>query len=151
MKKILLSITICSLFISCSKSGGSDTNAIAGTAGNPRFNLQFTNPQNVDLDLHVLTPNGTEIYYSNPIGQGGQLDVDCQCAGCASGPNENIYWVNGTAPHGTYQFWAQYYQSCSGAPASSNFTLRILNMNTVIHTYTGTLSSGKSQIYTFTY
>ena len=36
---------------------------LVGQPGNPRFNLQFTNEANVDMDLHVIDPNGTEIYY----------------------------------------------------------------------------------------
>ena len=127
-------------------------NTIKGTPGNPRFNLQFTNENNVDLDLHVLTPDGTEIYYDNPSGQGGTLDLDCLCGDCANGPNENIYWVEGTAPKGTYKFWVEYYEACNGDNASSNFTLRRIENSSVKEEYTGTMSSeGKSTVYTFNY
>lgn len=129
-----------------------DTPVIKGTPGDPRFNLVFDNEQNVDLDLHVLTPNGREIYYSNKNADGGSLDVDCLCSNCPNGPNENIYWVPGTAPHGTYKFWVEYYDDCGVAGAASNFTLRRVVNSEVKETYTGTLSSqGKSAIYTYTY
>ena len=115
---------------------------LAGTPGNPRFNLQFTNEENVDLDLYVKTPNGTIIYWNNSSGQGGELDVDCNCFGCSTGPNENIYWVPGTAPTGTYQFWVKYFDKCgTGSNATSDYTLRVINGNNVLESYTGTLSA----------
>ena len=117
---------------------------LVGQDGNPRFNLSFTNSQNVDLDLYVKAPNGTVIYYSNPTGAGGTLDVDCLCDGCPQGPNENIFWQNGSAPSGEYRYWVKYYGSCDGGNASSNYTLRVIKNGEVITTKTGTLSSGQS-------
>lgn len=156
-KLILLTSTFClAIFLvvlqtSCKKKENND-NPIKGTPGNPRFNLQFNNETGVDLDLHVLTPNGTEIYYSNPTGQGGTLDVDCLCGDCPNGPNENIYWVEGTAPRGTYKFWVEYYEGCSGSGGTSTFTLRRIENSTVKEEYTGTMSTeGKSTVYSFTY
>lgn len=112
---------------------------IAGTPGNPRFNLQFTNQSQVDLDLYVRTPNSFTISYVNPAEDGGQLDVDCRCSACPNGPNENIFWQDGTAPRGTYTFWVQYYETCSGgANASSKFTLRRMKNSSIEEEYTGT-------------
>lgn len=126
---------------------------IKGTPGNPRFNLQFTNSAKADLDIHVITPNGTEISYFNPAGQGGKLDLDCLCGDCVNGPNENIYWTPGTAPSGNYKVWVEYYGSCNNAVNASNYTLRVMNNSTVTNTYTGTLTNPdqKSQVYTFHY
>ena len=127
---------------------------LAGAPGNPRFNLQFTNPDKVDLDLYVKTPAGTTIYYGRKSANGGTLDVDCLCTNCPNGPNENIYWVPGTAPTGQYEFWVEYYSSCGGSSgATSDFTLRVVNNNTIVQTYTGTLSSSirSSTRYTRTY
>lgn len=126
---------------------------IKGTPGNPRFNLQFTNSAKVDLDIHVLTPNGTEIYYYRPTGQKGQLDLDCLCGDCKNGPNENVFWTPGTAPSGTYKVWVEYYDSCDGGQNSSNYTLRIMNNSNVLNTYTGTLNQGtkKSPVYTLNF
>ncbi len=36
--------------------------------------LTWTNT--ADVDLHVFEPGGTEVYYSNPVGTNGALDVD---------------------------------------------------------------------------
>lgn len=128
-------------------SGGT----LAGNPGNPRFNLQFTNGNNVDLDLHVRTPNNSEIYYANPSAQSGSLDVDCICGSCGTTGNENIFWTNGTAPSGTYKVWVYYYGDCGNSSATSTYTLRVLQNSTVVATYTGTLSASNrtSNVYTF--
>ena len=155
----LLALTLLSLAGTAALSGCSDKKEeaapqLAGTPGNPRFNLQFTNDEEVDLDLYVKTPNGAVIYYGNREEQGGELDVDCRCSACPNGPNENIYWVPGTAPSGTYQFYVKYYSSCGGASSpSSTFTLRVVNNNTILKTYTGTLDANnrQSQTYSHTY
>lgn len=124
---------------------------LSGNPGNPRFNLQFSNGANVDLDLHVLTPNNSEIYYGNSTAQNGSLDVDCICGNCGTTGNENIFWTDGTAPSGTYKAWVYYYGDCGSSTATSNYTLRVMQNNTVIATYTGTLSASNrtSAMYTF--
>jgi len=138
---LLLTIT----FISCSKSDDSKekdgkTKELVGQDGNPRFNLQFTNPENVDLDLYVQTPSGAVIFYGNLSADAGTLDVDCLCDDCPQGPNENIFWENGTAPSGTYKFWIDYFGACAEDGASSDFTLRVVRNGRVLQTKTGTLS-----------
>ncbi len=157
MKKITIALAASTLVvmlsfnISCKKKKDEQPE-IKGKPGNPRFNLQFTNEQNVDLDLHVLTPNGYEIYYGNKQADKGQLDVDCLCGDCPNGPNENIYWEVGTAPSGEYKFWVEYYDDC-GSGGISDFTLRLMKNSEILQTYTGTLSANgsKSQIYTFNF
>lgn len=152
---ILLGLLTLSIgHFSCEKENTEeDIGQIQGTPGNPRFNLQFTNKDAVDLDIHVITPDGSEIYYSFPTGQKGMLDIDCLCDDCPNGANENVYWVPGTAPSGIYKVWVEYYGSCNDTNSSSNYTLRIMNNSSVISTYTGTLNmpDQKSQVYTFTY
>jgi len=130
-------------------AGGGGT--LAGNPGNPRFNLQFTNGNNVDLDLHVRTPNNSEIYYANTSAQSGSLDVDCICGSCGATGNENIFWTNGTAPSGTYKVWVYYYGDCGNSSATSTYTLRVMQNSTVVATYTGTLSASNrtSAVYTF--
>lgn len=130
-------------------TGGGGT--LAGNPGNPRFNLQFTNGNNVDLDLHVRTPNNSEIYYANTTAQSGSLDVDCICGSCGATGNENIFWTNGTAPSGTYKVWVYYYGDCGNSSATSTYTLRVMQNSTVVATYTGTLSASNrtSAVYTF--
>ena len=68
-----------------------------------------------DLDLHVIDPNGEEIWFAHPeSSSGGILDVDANgaCEG-ASRPVENIYWPTGDAPPGTYSVVVVYFQTCA--------------------------------------
>lgn len=115
--------------------------SLVGGDGELRFNLQFTNEELVDLDLHVWTPLSEEIYYAeSEDSSGGALDVDCFCNNCEQGPNENIFWPYGTTPpSGTYRVWVEYYGSCDFSDTESTYTLRILEAGTVVETYTGTL------------
>lgn len=150
-KKVLLVVFALALAVSCSKKDdetSDDEIELVGEDGDPRFNLKFTNEENVDLDLYVKTPNGTVISYLNSSANGGKLDVDCLCDDCPQGPSENIFWEMGTAPSGQYEYWVEYYGSCTGVSASSNFTIRVTRNGTVLSTNTGTLNSGKSTTWT---
>ena len=125
---------------------------LEGNPGNPRFNLQFDNEQNVDLDLYVRTPLGDVIFYGSPFSATsmGQLDVDCLCGSCPNGPNENIFFpLDGSSPKGTYEYWVDYYSACNAGGAESNYTLRLLRVNTVLRTHRGSLTSGESEIFTY--
>ena len=67
-----------------------------------------------DVDLHVVDPQGTEIYWSNRQSpSGGELDLDSN-AGCSIDGvrNENITWGVGAAPQGTYTVRLDYWSSC---------------------------------------
>lgn len=119
---------------------------LVGNTGNPRFNLQFTNPDNVDLDLYVKDPNGEVIYYNNKTAylSQGQLDVDCLCDKCPQGPNENIFWpLNMQSPTGKYEFWINYYGFCRQAGEPSSYTVRVTNdskpKDPILFTATGAL------------
>lgn len=151
----MLAMLLTFTFNSCSgddDSGndGETMDELVGQDGNPRFNLQFTNSENVDLDLYVQTPSGAILYYGNQTADAGTLDVDCLCGDCPQGPNENIYWENGTAPSGTYKFWVDYFGACEQDGASSNFTLRVVRNGVVLQTKTGTMNTeGTTEQWTF--
>jgi hypothetical protein len=88
--------------------------------GNP--NAQACSTDNgasggVDIDLHVIEPDGTHVYFANQTGTTAQLDVDNQVA---LGP-ENIFVPPGGAAAGTYQVYVVYY--CGQIPTEA--TIRI--------------------------
>lgn len=126
---------------------------IKGMAGIPRFNLQYTYGEFNDVDLYVKTPDGSVVCYSNATAQKGAMDIDCFCGDCLSGANENIYWDAGTAPRGTYQVWASYFDPCLGTTGTANYIIRIMKEQVVLHRYEGVVSTGnrKSPVYTFVY
>jgi hypothetical protein len=80
-----------------------------------------------DVDLHVVDPGGSEIYWSDRQSpSGGQLDLDSNAACSIDGVrNENITWAVGTAPAGTYTVRLDYWSSCN--VPETNYTVLINN------------------------
>lgn len=112
-------------------------------SGDLQFSLTW-NTQN-DVDLHVIEPNGNEIYYGNSVSvaTGGELDVDNTYG---YGP-ENIYWTS-TVPSGTYTVFVENYDG----EFAASYTLTVTRLG-VPTTYTGTLpatSGAESTRYTVT-
>lgn len=113
-----------------------------------------------DVDLHLIEPNGEEIYYGNDVSaSGGTLDLDSN-AGCYidGKKNENITWPSGTTPpRGTYTVKVDYWSACSVAKTNYVVTVRVTGQTTRTYTgsFTGTGDSGGSgsgtTIATFTY
>jgi hypothetical protein len=67
-----------------------------------------------DLDLFVTEPDGTRIFYGDPLSEsGGQLDLDSNAA-CQEpfNQNENIFWPPGTAVSGDYRVQIYLYAPC---------------------------------------
>ena len=92
-----------------------------------------------DVDLHVVGPDGEEIFYGNRNSDsGGELDLDSN-AGCDIDGvrNENITWPVGTAPRGTYTVRVNYWSSCD--VSETNYTVRINNGGSV-QLFTGTFT-----------
>jgi hypothetical protein len=104
-----------------------------------------------DEDLHVIEPNGAEIWYSQPgpTATGGQLDQDDNVGICGvdlrPGGAENIYWPAGSTPdNGTYTVRIVQFNGC-GTPSQWRAEVRVNGHLT--HTETGT-ATGE---FTFTY
>lgn len=98
--------------------------------GDVQITLKWDNI--ADLDLHVIDPNGEEIYWDNQYSSSnGVLDVD-DIDG--EGP-ENIYWPEHEAPSGNYEVYVRmfpwdeseyiYYTGNSYYPNSSNYTVMV--------------------------
>jgi len=81
-----------------------------------------------DLDLYVVEPTGTVVYYGrDDSGAGGHLDLDANAA-CSNnmGVNaEHIYWGQYAAPAGSYVVRVAHFESCiHGAPVDYRVTVR---------------------------
>lgn len=81
-------------------AGGNVTNTAL------RFSLAWFNFD--DLDLHVVEPNGSHIYFGNKRGRYGELDVDMNAGhGATREPVENVSFVH--APDGRYRIVVDQY------------------------------------------
>ncbi len=87
----------------------------AGT-GLLQISMSWNQPN--DVDLHLIEPNGEEIYYGSSIsGNGGQLDVDSNAA-CSLDNinNENIFYEDNssvTIEEGEYEVLINLWSNCS--------------------------------------
>ena len=102
-----------------------------------------------DLDLHMITPDGSEISYSNRNAQGGELDVDANVGGrTMDNPIENIYFTN--PEPGTYTVFIIDYSDRSDGP--TDYIVRV-TVGDQSQTFTGTIDGSGTQvdIITFVY
>ena len=124
--------------------------------GDVQITLQWDSE--ADLDLHVVEPDGTEIYYGahgpsdSPSSTGGQLDVDANalCGNPEGFPGgvENVFWPPGDAPSGDYQISVVGFDVSCGA---GDFTLTVRAAGQDEQTYSGTVGEDEqSQIFTLT-
>lgn len=130
--------------------GGTESvNNVNVKVGNPQFTLIWDSP--VDLDLHVLEPGGSHLYWQSRVGaQGGELDVD-DVDGL--GP-ENIYWGGGldqgNGPPGEYKWYVHYYGAAGGVAMPTKWKVRIKH-NGRYDVYEGRFTSfgQRSKTYSF--
>ncbi|MDE6120648.1 MAG: hypothetical protein K2F63_02545 [Muribaculaceae bacterium] len=106
-----------------------------GNDGDIKITLLWDFPG--DVDLHVVQPNGTELYYSNmrDPSTGGELDVDNRSGG--RGSAENIYWLN--PPEGRYNVAVVMYSINEAAPYGGLAKV-VVKANGNTSTYTVNLS-----------
>ena len=97
---------------------------VVGFTGDVQVSVSWDAPS--DVDLHVVEPNGNDIYYGNPSSStGGQLDVDSNAACSIDGRQiENVRW-GGQAPGGTYTVRVDYWDACG--VARTNFLVTVKN------------------------
>ena len=112
-----------------------------GESGNLKITLLWNFEG--DIDLHVLQPNGKEIYYDRKTDEstGGALDVDNQDGG--NGSAENIYWEE--PPKGEYTVSLVYYKESksTGVAGSGTCKIVVFQEGKEPETYTSNLSRVK--------
>ena len=81
-----------------------------------------------DLDLHVVCPDGNEIYFGRRAACGGELDVDMNVpTRMSEEPVENVFWPEGAAPPGVYQVIVNNYNTRNEGALPTPFRVRIIN------------------------
>jgi Ca-activated chloride channel family protein len=110
----------------------------AAKTGDVRVSLIWDNRN--DLDLHVVSPSGEEIYYGHKRSfDGGELDVDMNVRGETTKPVENIYWPKGGAPSGRYRVFVQNYRYHERRGGVTDFKVELWVNNEVSH-FEGSIS-----------
>lgn len=124
--------------------GGETINGVDVKVGDPQWTLIWDS--RADIDIHVVEPGGSEIYWENRNGgQGGELDVDDVDG---FGP-ENVNYVQGKGPPGNYTWWVYYYGGLGGIAQHTRWKVRVKHAGQV-KVYEGKFSAigDKSRIYT---
>ncbi|MDJ0925591.1 MAG: protein kinase [Acidimicrobiia bacterium] len=117
------------------------TTIVLGT-GDVQATLRWTG--DADLDLHVIDPDGTEIFFDNARSpSGGTLDVDMvpDCGASSSVNVENVFWPEGGSIPGEYQAFVVHYDGSCGDPGTYELELKI--DGEVVADGTGTLAVGE--------
>jgi hypothetical protein len=125
-------------------NGTENVGGVGVKVGDPQFTLIWDSQ--ADIDLHVVEPGGSEIYWEHPhANQGGELDVD-DIDGF--GP-ENVYWVQGQGPPGDYRWYVHYYGGLGGRSVPTGWKVRIKH-NGQVTVVTGKLNSvgARSKLHT---
>ena len=95
-----------------------------------------------DVDLHVVDPNGFEIYYGDEVSpEGGELDLDSN-AGCDpidGVNNENIVWPIGKALAGMYTVRVDNYDNCTSMAA--NYVVTVQKKGQTPQTFMGSFAA----------
>jgi hypothetical protein len=114
----------------CGRACSAGQACAAGTCvgqGALRFTLTWSTPG--DMDLHVMPPCGTEIYFGRTSACGGTLDVDDTSQ---RGP-ENIFWPTSFTP-GRYYVCPEAY---TPAVANATWTLVVIRGGVEVARRTG--------------
>lgn len=114
-------------------------NGQAQTSDDFQVSMNWIHP--IDLDLHVRTPSGEEIYYGNRSVDGGTLDLDSNPACNIDGiNNENVTWTTEKPPCGTYEVVVSVWSACN-VTGPFPYTVTIVQGGRT-STYPGSISGG---------
>lgn len=98
-----------------------------------------------DVDLHVIDPNGAEIYYGQTTSpSGGELDLDSNAA-CSRNSdntfksNENVVWPTGSGIPGTYTVRLDYWSGC-GMAVPTQYVVTVATAGGTPQIFTGSFT-----------
>lgn len=119
--------------------------------GDVQISLAWNNGN--DLDLHVETPSGTKIWYSQRQSLcGGELDVDMNAEGPdTQRPVENVYWPTRGLPTGKFRVLVHHFANHGGPdPTRFQVTIKIKGRS---QSFSGSLRHGDSlkMVHEFTF
>jgi hypothetical protein len=107
-----------------------------------------------DFDLHVISPDGQEIFWNNRAAGGGELDVDQCVNACGTGPHvENVYFANEPSD-GTYEIYVLNYSGAGMAPRAGGPFRIEMAAGDQLATVTGSLEAevgAESERFTLTW
>ncbi|MBP5180931.1 MAG: hypothetical protein J6127_06565, partial [Clostridiales bacterium] len=121
-------------------------NSLEAGTGEITISMMWDNTD--DLDLHVITPDGSHLYYGNRSAQGGELDIDANTASnMMDNPVENIFFE--TPEAGTYRVYIKNYSDRSDG-SSANYVVRV-TVGGESQTFTGTIDGSGTEIDIITF
>jgi hypothetical protein len=85
--------------------------------------LQWHN--HADLDLHLICPDGTEVYFGRKTACNAQLNVDQNVSGQVDNPVENITWGKNSMPRGHYKAYVRLFGRNDATDPSIDYTIRL--------------------------
>lgn len=112
--------------------------------GSVQVSVSWDSP--ADVDLYLVEPDGTEIYYGRRLSaSGGALDLDSNAA-CMTDDvrNENITYEDTTPPTGEYTVRLNHWAACGATETNYVVTVRVEGqpVNTYQGTFTGPATPG---------
>jgi hypothetical protein len=97
-----------------------------GGANDVQIDLTWTGDD--DLDIHVIDPNGEELFFGSPTtSTGGVLEGGDDVPGCGDtgSHDERAFWPAGSAPSGGYQVWVEDFGACDDDGASFSYQITV--------------------------
>jgi hypothetical protein len=106
--------------------------------GQLQITLKWVNTESsyADLDLHLVLPDQSEVYFGNKISEGGELALDKDWMTSYGNAIENIYSLK-TMPKGSYKIYVDHFSGYT-----KTFSVRV-KRGTYIRTYNHTIESGE--------
>ena len=121
-------------------TGGSSINTVREQqgAGNGEITITLMWDSTDDLDLHIFTPDGSELWWDNPSAQGGTFDIDANREdNMKEHPIENAFFANPV--NGEYWIYVYNYEDRTPGRAT-NWTVRV-QVGDEEQIYSGTITN----------